>query len=231
MHPNLLGPASPVRPLLAIDSSTEQAGVALFDGARGAELSWPAGRTQTASLLAQVHHLLGLRGLAAGDLGAVAVATGPGAFNGLRVGLAVAKGLVLGLGVPLLGVPTLAAAAAAHADAVRAVLAVVAAGRGRRVWAAYGDGPEGWGPTAAPRNGTVEDLAAHLAAAAGTVVTGELDGTQEATVAAVAGVTLVPRPFRLRRPIAVAALAWDRHLAGEADDAAALAPVYAGREP
>jgi len=226
-------PASPpsptLRPLLAIDSSTEQAGVALYDGARGGELSWPAGRTQTTTLLAEVHHLLGLHGLAAADLGVIAVATGPGTFNGLRVGLGVAKGLVLGLGVPLLGVPTLAAVAAAHADAGRPVMAVVAAGRGRLVWAVYGDGPAGWGPAAAPKNGTVAALAEQLVGSAGAIVTGELDAEQEAVVAAVPGVTLVPRPLRLRRPAALAALAWDRYLAGEADDAGTLEPVYAGR--
>ena len=223
------GSASPaVGPLLAIDSSTEQAAVGVFDGERGGELTWAAGRTQTATLLGQVHHLLSLHGLVAGDLGAVAVATGPGTFNGLRVGVSVAKGLVLGLGVPLLGVPTLAAAALPHADAARPVVPVVAAGRGRLVWAEYRYGPDGWGPAAPPRNGTVEELAAHLRAAEA-IVTGELTPEQEATVAAVPGITLAPRPLRLRRASAVAALAWDRFLAGEADDPATLEPVYLGR--
>ncbi|MDP9364359.1 MAG: tRNA (adenosine(37)-N6)-threonylcarbamoyltransferase complex dimerization subunit type 1 TsaB [Chloroflexota bacterium] len=225
-------PASPdltrPRPLLAIDSSTEQAGVGLFDGERGSELAWHAGRTQTATLLAQVDHLLGLRGLVATDLGAIAVATGPGTFNGLRVGMGVAKGLVLGLGVPLLGVPTLAAAALPHADAGRPVVPVVAAGRGRLVWAKYADGPGGWGEVLPARNGTVEDLVDHLGEE-GAIVTGELDLAQEAAVGAVPGVVLVPRPLRSRRPNSLAALAWDRHRAGEADDPASLEPVYAGR--
>lgn len=228
--PAVPDPPPPTRPLLAIDSSTEQAGVGLYDGERGAELSWAAGRTQTATLLAQVHHLLALHGIGAGDLGAIAVASGPGTFNGLRVGLAVAKGLVLGLAVPLLGVPTLAAAALPHAGAGRPVVPVVAAGRGRLVWAAYGDGPDGWGATAPPRNGTVEELVDRLRAdGAGAVVTGELSASQEDVVAAAPGVVLVPRPLRLRRPSAVAALAWERYRAGDADDPATLEPLYAGR--
>src|SRR5215210_4830202 len=97
--------------LLAFDSSTEQAGVALFDGVRRAEVAWDAGRTQTTSLLGQVHHLLGLLSLTVGDLGAIAVATGPGTFNGLRVGVSLAKGLAIALEIPILGVPTLAAGA------------------------------------------------------------------------------------------------------------------------
>ena len=217
------------RPLLAIDSSTEQAGVGLFDGVRAAELSWVAGRTQTASLLGQVHHLLTLCGLAAADLGAIAVATGPGTFNGLRVGIGVAKGLVLGLGVPLLGVPTLAAAALPYAAAGRPVVPVVAAGRGRLVWAEYRDGPDGWGPVAGPSNSTVEGLAAHLATTEQAIVTGELTPEQEAALVGFPSATLVPRPLRARRPVAVVALAWPRYQAGEADDPVALEPVYLGR--
>ena len=224
------GEAPAESPLLAIDSSTEQAGIALVDGGRVAELSWAAGRTQTASLLGQVHHLLGLHALAAADLGAVAVATGPGTFNGLRVGVGVAKGLVLGLAVPLLGVPTLAAAAFPYAATGHPVVPVVAAGRGRLVWAEYRDGPAGWDAVVPARNGTVEELVAHLAAAPdGVIVTGELSPEQEGLVARVTAATVVPRLLRARRPAAVAALAWARLVAGEADDPAALEPVYLGR--
>ena len=224
------GGAPTERPLLAIDSSTEQAGVALVDGGRVAELSWAAGRTQTASLLGQVHHLLGLHGLAAADLGAVAVATGPGTFNGLRVGVGVAKGLVLGLGVPLLGVPTLAAAAFPYAGAGLPVVPVVAAGRGRLVWAEYRGGPAGWDAAATPRNGTAEELVAHVAEMpVGAIVTGELTPEQEGLVAGVAGVTVPPRLLRARRPAAVAALAWVRLAAAETDDPAGLEPVYLSR--
>ena len=218
------------RPLLAIDSSTEQAGVGLFDGARVTEVSWAAGRTQTTSLLGQVERVLTLHGVVAAELGAIAVATGPGTFNGLRVGISVAKGLVLGLGVPLLGVPTLAAAALPYAEAGRPVIPVVAAGRGRLVWAEYRDGPNGWGPEVGPRNSTIEELSATLAKVpAGVIVTGELTPQQEPSVASVPGVTLVPAPLRARRPAAVAALAWARYQAGEADDPVALEPVYLGR--
>ncbi len=51
-----------------------------------------------------------------GDLGGLVAGTGPGAFTGLRVGMATVKGLAYGLGLPVVGVPTgeclLAAAAA-----------------------------------------------------------------------------------------------------------------------
>lgn len=217
------------RCLLAIDSSTEQAGVALFDGVHRAELSWDAGRTQTTSLLGQIHHLLDLLGRTVTDLGAVAVATGPGTFNGLRVGVSVAKGLSLGLDLPLIGVPTLQAAALPFAVAARPVVPVVAAGRGRLVWAMSEGGPDGWMERSPPRNGTVEELAGWLVNVDRPVVVGELDTEQETRISAVTGVTVPPLTLRGRRPGAVADLAWRRWRAGDTDDAAALEPVYLGR--
>ena len=92
--------------LLAIDTSTEIAGLALDDGDRRFELAWHAGRDQTVSVLAEIDHLLGLAGIEPSQLAAIAVATGPGMFNGLRVGMGVAKGLVIGLDVALIGVST-----------------------------------------------------------------------------------------------------------------------------
>lgn len=72
--------------LLAIDTSSEVAGLALYDGQWVSELSWHAGRNQTASLLGEIRHILRLNQRDVRDLRAVAVAIGPGSFNGLRVG-------------------------------------------------------------------------------------------------------------------------------------------------
>jgi tRNA threonylcarbamoyl adenosine modification protein YeaZ len=55
------------------------------------------------------------------DLSAVSVGTGPGSFTGLRVAMALAKGLALGLGRPILGVPSLAAWLAADSEATVAL--------------------------------------------------------------------------------------------------------------
>ena len=208
--------------LLALDTSTEQAGVALFDGDRVVELLWPAGRDQTRVLLAQVDRLLGLAGIAVSDLAAVAVAAGPGTFNGLRVGHGLAKGLILATGIPLIGVPTLAAAALPHRAWHGVVVPVLAAGRGRLVWAEI---PRGDDPTP-PRNGTpVELLARVIEIGAAALVTGEFPAALAADLAA-AGAAVSPPALRVRRPASVAQLAWDRLLAGDADDAATLEPVY-----
>ena len=212
--------------LLAIDSSSEQASVALFDGARVAEVTWLAGRDQTATLLGEVDRLLSLLHVGAAGVSAVAVAVGPGMFNGLRVGMSVAKGFVLGLDVPLIGISTLDVAAHPFADLELPVLAVVAAGRGRLVWAEYRPDQGGLRQSVPPRNGTIDELAAHARGLGACLVTGELSPDQEKVVRTLPGVHIPPPSGRLRRASALAELAWDRFRHGDLDDAVELEPVY-----
>ena len=124
-------------PILSIDTSSGQGGVALYDGRRLSTRSWPADRSHTTTLLSEIHHLLDRAGIRVRDLAAVAIATGPGTFTGLRVGFGVAKGFHLAAGVPLIGVPTLEATALAFISCLTPIVAVVSAGRGRLVWARY----------------------------------------------------------------------------------------------
>jgi tRNA threonylcarbamoyladenosine biosynthesis protein TsaB len=218
--------ARPGRWLLAIDSSTERAGVALSDGEHLAETLWHAGRTQTITVLPEIDRLLNLAGIALPDVAAIAVATGPGTFNGLRVGLSVAKGLCLAHGARLLGVPTLDVAALPFAGPAP-VVAVLAAGRGRLVWAAYEETADGWGQTRPPHNGRPAELTAELTALPdGALVTGELIDDLAAELATIPGVRLPLAPLRVRRPAALVALAWPRFVAADFDDAAGLEPVY-----
>jgi len=123
--------------VLAIDTSTEIAGVAVLRDGDGVALSWDAGRNQTTTLLDQVDRCLGLAGIGPAELNAIAVATGPGMFNGLRVGMSLAKGLAFGLDLPIVGVSTLDVAAEPWLGLGRTVVAVVAAGRGRVVWQSF----------------------------------------------------------------------------------------------
>ncbi|MGV3651411.1 MAG: tRNA (adenosine(37)-N6)-threonylcarbamoyltransferase complex dimerization subunit type 1 TsaB, partial [Devosia sp.] len=60
-------------------------------------------------ILPAIAGLLASHGLALRDLGRIGVTSGPGSFTGLRIGLSAARGLGLGLGVPVLGIPTLIA--------------------------------------------------------------------------------------------------------------------------
>ena len=108
-------------PLLVVDTATTTAVIALGtpSGTLIAERSWEAGYRHGEELLARIEQLLRDEGLEAVALGGFVVGTGPGAFTGLRVGLATVKGLAYALDLPVVGVPTgqslLAAARAAGA--------------------------------------------------------------------------------------------------------------------
>ena len=111
---------SPARggPILVIDTATTRAvvGVADADGRLVADDSWTAGYRHGEELLVRVDGVLAAARVGLADLGAVVVGIGPGAFTGLRVGLATAKGLAHGLGTPIVGLPTGAMLLAALGD-------------------------------------------------------------------------------------------------------------------
>jgi tRNA threonylcarbamoyladenosine biosynthesis protein TsaB len=216
-------------PVLALDTATAQAGIAVGGDGRVSCLSWDAGRSHTVHLLDQVHRLLGLHGVAAADLRAVAVASGPGSFTGLRVAMSLAKGFAIALDLPLLGVPTLEAAALPFLDGRRTVVAVAPAGRGRFAWAPFGGDNARPLPLAAARNGDRDEVLAALADAGAPVVVGEFDDGTAAAFAGVAGAFVPPAPLRLRQPAALLELALRRLRRGDLDDAVSLAPAYLAR--
>ena len=102
---------------LAFDTATAVATSALVDGEE--VLGERVSRAQT--LLEDVDALLRQAGAHPSDLDRLAVGVGPGSFTGVRLGLAVARGLALSLEVPGAGVSTLAALAAGAPDAVPVV--------------------------------------------------------------------------------------------------------------
>ena len=93
---------------LAFDTATGDATSALVDD--GEVLGERASRAVT--LLEDVDALLRQGGAHPRDLGALVVGIGPGSFTGVRIGLAVARGLALALDLPGAGVSTLDALAA-----------------------------------------------------------------------------------------------------------------------
>lgn len=96
-------------PLLALDTAGEQAGVAVVDadGRVLARHGWLSRRRHTVELAPTVAEYLAQAGVAAAELGAVAVTLGPGSYTGLRIALALAKGIALAVGCPVVGIPTL----------------------------------------------------------------------------------------------------------------------------
>ena len=218
--------------VLAIDTATRTAGLALYDGQSVlAELTWRAGQSHTTTLVPNLIHLLDQQELTLAHLRGLAVALGPGSFTGLRIGLAVAKGLALARDLPLVGVPTLDIVAHSCASLSLAqnplpLCALLEAGRGRfcvanYYWAEGGFHQEG-------NYRIVGEDKVGVGIEEPTLFCGELDaGVEQALRARLRDRAVVAPPAaRLRRPGYLAQLGWERLARGEQDDPAALSPIY-----
>jgi tRNA threonylcarbamoyladenosine biosynthesis protein TsaB len=98
--------------LLALETSAERGGVALFEGGELlGEADVPERERHAASLLVCLDGLLARVGRRLDEVDRIALAIGPGSFTGLRIGLASALGLAFGTRRTLVPVPTLAALA------------------------------------------------------------------------------------------------------------------------
>ncbi len=109
--------------IIALESASTDPSLALVqvDGTPIAADGWTSDGRQASDLLPRLLTLLAREGRTLAQATAIAVGTGPGSFTGLRVGMSVAKGLALGLGVPISGIPSLAAWLADEPDAVAAL--------------------------------------------------------------------------------------------------------------
>jgi len=120
--------------LLAIDTAANLCAACVWDTEAGTERGRSVadlGKGHAEYLMTTIDVALAAAGCGYGDLGMLAVATGPGSFTGVRVGVATARGLALALTIPAVGVSTLdaVAAEAAQAHPGREVLAAIDAGR------------------------------------------------------------------------------------------------------
>ncbi|NCP87283.1 MAG: tRNA (adenosine(37)-N6)-threonylcarbamoyltransferase complex dimerization subunit type 1 TsaB [Anaerolineae bacterium CG_4_9_14_3_um_filter_57_17] len=213
--------------LLALDTSTSQLGLALYDGERLlAERLWVSKVRHTVELAPAVEQILQQSGLALSALTALGVALGPGSFTSLRVGLAFAKGLAFSLTLPLIGISTLAILAAPLTPTKDSALAcLLSAGRGRLAVGWYEASAGGWQASAAnPLVTTAEALAAEITSP--TFLTGELTGAERQILTKNEKISLASPAAAARRPGMLAELAWRRWQAGESDPLAALAPIY-----
>jgi tRNA threonylcarbamoyladenosine biosynthesis protein TsaB len=106
--------------ILAMDTSTVGCSAALWRDGGIISCDWAAmARGQSEALVPMVKDVMSDAQAAFSDLDALAVTIGPGAFTGLRIGLAAARGMALSLGVPCLSVTTLEAIAHSVDPSVR----------------------------------------------------------------------------------------------------------------
>jgi tRNA threonylcarbamoyladenosine biosynthesis protein TsaB len=212
--------------LLAVDTSTTWIGLALYDGVRVlGEMTWQTQNHHTIELSPGVRELMDRCGVRNADLQALGVATGPGSFTSLRIGLALVKGMALALRIPVVGVPTLDILAAAQPAREAQMAAILQAGRGRLAMAWYDLHNGAWQARGAAKVTTAEELVLQLNKP--TLVVGELSAAERQILARRRKNAILASPARsLRRPSFLAEMAWERWRAGQVDEVVSLAPIY-----
>jgi tRNA threonylcarbamoyladenosine biosynthesis protein TsaB len=214
--------------ILAIDTATRTASIALYSSTGVlAEESWRSQNNHSVEVMPAITRLVERQGCTMRDLSGIAISLGPGSFTGLRIGMSVAKGLCLALGIPIIGVPSLQVAAYAAGDPGCAILAVDEAGRGRICVGryAYENGlPALQGEIELQRSADwTPDLSEYV------LVTGEVDAALADHLSGLPGsenLSIVSLAGSLRRAGFLGELAWERLQAGETDDLDTLEPVY-----
>lgn len=195
------------------------------------ELTLQTKLTHSEVLLPHVRQVLAMTKVDKRLLGAIAVSIGPGSFTGLRIGLATAKALSYALGIPLVGVPTLAALAS-HYPVPGICVAPLLDAQKNNVYAGW----YAWEGGAVQELAAPEVLAFEEAVRKGAdwgrpvVFVGEMAARRASEIAALAPKAL-PAPAHVIMPRAacVAALGLQLLAAGKTDDVMALEPLYIRR--
>ena len=124
--------------LLALETTSRSAGVALLEGERIIEETrLDEGSRHGVGLLPALRDLLQRHSIRPADISGIAVSLGPGSFTGIRIGIAAAQGFSIFARCALIGVPTLDVIAAEAPPGHARLVAAIDAGRGRVYGAIY----------------------------------------------------------------------------------------------
>ena len=226
--------------ILSLDTSSRPGSCALVRDERVLrEQAGDSSREQAERLPGDLAALLEHESSALCEIDCFAVATGPGSFTGLRVGIATMQGLAMATGKPLIGVSAFDALAAAGAAATRdqpdvpgaraaereRIVTWVDAWRGEVFAAVYQDGRELGAPTVARPDDLLSRLKGHV-----TLFTG--DGValhQERIRAALGKAARFTDPAAPLLASVIAALALDTFRAGQRPPPHAIRPLYLRR--
>lgn len=203
--------------VLAVDTTGPVIGVALRLGSVAEVRTERVQRGSEERLVPWILALCSEAGLSVGELDGVAVAVGPGAFTGLRVGLATAMGIALAGRLPVVGLSSLASRAAPHAAEDR-VLSMLDARKAR----VYAQWFEAGLPISDAMDIAPEELL--LSVSPGFLATGEGAGVYREQVEAAGG--RIHSAWASPAVDALARMGEEALARGEATDPAALRPVY-----
>jgi tRNA threonylcarbamoyl adenosine modification protein YeaZ len=201
--------------LIVLDTALSQVVVATGTAAGDLDglTTFAAGHRHGETLLPTIGRVLGEANVRRSRLAGVVVGLGPGAFTGLRVGLATAKGLALGLGIPIVGISTaealLVSAAARGSAPLERLVLLLPAGPNDRIVVHHATPPEllpaGTDPAVKPDE---------------TLLAVDLDGRAPAEACALG------EGARAGLGAALLSLGAARLAANDADDVARLVPAY-----
>lgn len=222
--------------ILALDTTTRAGSVAVVDDTRVLALvPGDESRTHGERLPAEIGQALEIAGTAKEQIDLLAVASGPGAFTGLRIGLAAMQGLAMTLNKPVIGVSALDALAAQcrvaslRAESAELIVPWMDAQRGD-VFATLIDTQSNTTletPAAAAPDALLESWQHHLAGRRAMFIGDAV--TRDADIIARRGagqwITRTPDPLAPQ----IAQLGRDRAARGEAGPPHALEPIYVRR--
>jgi tRNA threonylcarbamoyladenosine biosynthesis protein TsaB len=213
--------------LLAIDTSTDVSGVALRDERSVlAECIWFSGRRHGEQVMPMIDHVLRNVDVEPVELQAVTVATGPGSWSGLRVGMSIAKALAVANNIAIIGVPTLDVLAYALRHHATQIVPLVRLGRDRYGAAVYRSAPM-WERVAPFQNVSLDELPSLVNQG---LFCGDVDDAAHQLLSERYGaaVQFAQGSDNVRRAAVLADLGWQRWQHDDVDDVVTLEPLYLG---
>ena len=212
--------------ILAIDTSTQYLGIALYDGNQVlSERIWKSQRRHTAELASVVKEMLEECGVQIQQLNTLAVALGPGSFTSLRIGVVFAKGLCLALHLPIIGIPSLDILA--YSQPLQQLPLICALLVGRKKFAAQDYINEGgkWVSHTAIRLINVQELEQQISCPS--IVCGEFNEEERRIMCRKWKTIILSSPANsIRRPSFLAEMAWEQWQTNSIGDVVTLSPIY-----
>ncbi|MCD6358360.1 MAG: tRNA (adenosine(37)-N6)-threonylcarbamoyltransferase complex dimerization subunit type 1 TsaB [Dehalococcoidia bacterium] len=217
---------------LAIDTSTHNVSTALSsNGEISAKYKWDTRMNHTVELLPNILRLIEQSASSINSIDGLAVAIGPGNFNGLRVGISVAKGLSLSLNIPIVGIGTLTAEAFAHSNSPLPICPIISASRHEIAAALYQIQEGKWLQLTKEHITTVTKLLSETPE--DTIFCGEITPSVETELKNAFGekASISHLTDQMCRANLIAQLGWRRLSKGDLDNPTSLQPLYLRRPP
>ncbi len=212
---------------LAIDTSTEITSLSLSnEGEVLVEHTWRTGRNHTTQLLPSLLLILQQVEASLRDITSIIVAKGPGNFNGLRAGIATAKGLSFALNLPLIGVSTLELIAFPYAELGQPICPILKAGRDEVAAALFQNQSGKWRRLVAEHLTNIDNL--NLQVSGRIIFCGQIEPQIAFDLRRKFGrkALILQGSASIRRAGYLAELGWRKLKEDSLDDPATLQPLY-----